>query len=60
MLVLTRREHETIRINDDIKITIVRIRDDRVRIGIDAPKKTPIHRGEVFQAIKRQREAEKE
>lgn len=40
-------------IGDDIKITIVDIRGDKVRLGIDAPRSTPVHRQEVFDAIKR-------
>lgn len=51
MLVLTRYPEETIMIGDDIKITVTDIRGDRVRIGIDAPLSTPIHRQEVYDAL---------
>jgi len=59
MLVLSRHRDEAIVINDDIKITIVDIRGDKVRLGIDAPQEIPVHRQEVYDAIKRQ-EAKKE
>ena len=41
-------------IGDDVKITVVEIRGDKVRLGIDAPKEMPVHRIEVFRAIKRE------
>lgn len=60
MLVLSRQRDETIMIGDDIEITIVDIRGDKVRIGITAPTKIPVHRKEVYDAIKREnREAAK-
>jgi len=52
MLVLSRKNGESIIIGDDIKLTIVEVRGDKVRLGIDAPKEVPIHREEVFKAIK--------
>ena len=55
MLVLSRKKNETIRIADDVTITVVDIRGDKVRIGIDAPKEIPVHRGEVYSAICRNR-----
>jgi carbon storage regulator len=54
MLVLSRHRDEEIVIGDDIVITIVDIRGDKVRLGIDAPKGVPVHRREVYEAIKRQ------
>lgn len=51
MLVLSRKKEETIIINDNIKITIVDIRGDKIRLGIDAPRDVSIHREEVAQAI---------
>jgi carbon storage regulator len=53
MLVLTRKKEEVIRVGNQgiVKITIVEIRGDKVRVGIDAPKNVPIHREEVFKAI---------
>ena len=53
MLVLSRHRDEKIMIGDDIEITIVDIRGDKVRIGINAPKETPVHRQEIYDAIKR-------
>ena len=53
MLVLSRRVNETIIINDNIVITVVDIRGDKVRLGIDAPKDVSVHRREVFDAIRR-------
>jgi len=50
-LTLTRKKGEQILINDDIVITVVEIRGDKVHIGIDAPLELPIHRREVFEAI---------
>lgn len=51
MLVLSRRRNESIIIADDVTITIVEIRGDKVRIGIEAPKEIPVHRREVWLAI---------
>lgn len=51
MLVLSRKLHEAIVIRDDIIITIVEIRGDRVRLGISAPKDVPVNREEVYKAI---------
>lgn len=53
MLVLSRKKNEAIRISDDITIVIVEIRGDKVRLGIEAPKDTPVHRQEVYDAIRR-------
>lgn len=54
MLVLTRRENEVIRVGDEVVITIVEIRDSRVRVGIEAPGDVTVHRQEVWLAIKRE------
>ena len=53
MLVLSRKRNESIIINDNIIITIVDIRGDKVRLGIEAPKECPVHRQEVYEAIKK-------
>lgn len=53
MLVLSRKKNESIVINDDITIMVVEIRGDKVRLGVEAPKEVPVHRREVFDAIKR-------
>ena len=60
MLVLSRQRDETIMIGDDIEITVVDIRGDKVRLGITAPSTIPVHRKEVYEAIQREnREASK-
>ena len=51
MLVLSRKKNESIVINNDITITVVEIRGDKVRLGIVAPKDVPVHRQEVYEAI---------
>ncbi len=56
MLVLSRQRDETIMIGDDIEITIVDIRGDKVRLGINAPRHIQVHRKEVYDAIKRENE----
>lgn len=53
MLVLSRKKNESIIINDDITIVVVEIRGDKVRLGIEAPKEVPVHRNEVYEAIRR-------
>ncbi len=57
MLVLSRQRDETIVIGDDVEITVVDIRGDKVRLGITAPTKIPVHRKEVYDAIKRENAA---
>ena len=47
MLVLTRRKNESIVIDEQIRITIVEVRGDKVRVGIEAPREVPVHREEV-------------
>ena len=54
MLVLSRHRDESIIIGDDIKITVVDIRGDKVRLGINAPVEIPVHRQEVYEAIQRE------
>ena len=60
MLVLSIQRDESIFIGDNIKITVVDIRGDKVRLGIEAPTEIPVHRQEVYEAIQRenQRKAE--
>ncbi len=54
MLVLSRHRDESIIIGDDIVVTIVDIRGDKVRLGINAPQDVPVHRQEVYEAIQRE------
>lgn len=54
MLVLSRHRDESIIIGDEIKVTIIDIRGDKVRIGIEAPNHVPVHRQEVYEAIQRE------
>jgi carbon storage regulator len=56
MLVLSRHRDESIIIGDDVVVTIVDIRGDKVRLGIQAPTDVPVHRQEVYEAIKRENE----
>lgn len=51
MLVLSRKKNESIVINNDITVTVIEIRGDKVRLGIVAPKEVPVHRQEVYEAI---------
>ncbi|HTV47690.1 MAG TPA: carbon storage regulator CsrA [Phycisphaerae bacterium] len=57
MLVLSRQRDESIMIGENIEITIVDIRGDKVRLGINAPNTVPVHRKEVFLAIQREKAA---
>lgn len=54
MLVLSRKKNESIIINDNITVTVVEIRGDKIRLGIDAPKEVTVHRREVYEAIHNQ------
>ncbi len=57
MLILTRRSNETIRIGNDIQITVLGTSGGKVRIGIAAPKDVPVHRQEVYEQIQAERES---
>ncbi len=54
MLVLSRKKNERIVINDDISIYVLEIRGDKVRLGVEAPNNVPVHRGEVYDSIRRE------
>ncbi|OHB85875.1 MAG: carbon storage regulator [Planctomycetes bacterium RBG_16_64_12] len=54
MLVLSRQRDQSIIIGDDVVVTVVDIRGDKVRLGIDAPSEIPVHRREVYEAIQRE------
>ena len=51
MLVLSRKKNESIVIGENITITVMEIRGDKVRLGIEAPKDVPVHRQEVFEKV---------
>ena len=59
MLVLSRKKNESIVINNDITVVVVEIRGDKVRLGVEAPKDVPVHRREVYDAIKRSEELDR-
>ena len=54
MLVLSRKKNEGVMVGDDVKVVVVEIQGDKVRLGFDAPKEVPVHRTEVYAAIRRQ------
>ncbi|MHC4187135.1 MAG: carbon storage regulator CsrA [Planctomycetota bacterium] len=56
MLVLSRQRDESIMIGDDVEITIVEVRGDKVRLGITAPREIPVHRREVYDAIQAEKD----
>ena len=61
MLVLSRQRDDSIIIGDDIEITIVDVRGDKVRLGINAPRSISVHRKEIYEAIQREKaQAEKD
>jgi len=60
MLVLSRQRDESIMIGDDVEIIIVDVRGDKVRLGITAPRSIPVHRREIYDAIQREKNDNKE
>jgi carbon storage regulator len=58
MLVLSRKKNESIVINNDIKIVVVEIRGDKVRLGVEAPREVPVHRREVYDAIQKNHQSD--
>jgi carbon storage regulator len=55
MLVLSRQRDESIVIGDNVVVTVVDIRGDKVRLGVEAPAEIPVHRREVYEAIRREK-----
>jgi carbon storage regulator len=60
MLVLSRQKDESIMIGDEVEITIVDVRGDKVRLGITAPKSIAVHRREIYDAIQREKKSKDE
>ena len=58
MLILTRRVGETLMIGDEVKITVLGVKGNQVRIGVDAPRDVTVHREEIYDRIKKEKEQE--
>ncbi|MGV6859666.1 MAG: carbon storage regulator CsrA [bacterium] len=58
MLILTRRVGETLMVGDDVSITVLGVKGNQVRVGINAPKDVPVHREEIYQRIKGEQEVD--
>ncbi|MGF1526030.1 MAG: carbon storage regulator CsrA [Candidatus Competibacterales bacterium] len=56
MLILTRRVGETLMIGDEVTVTVLGVKGNQVRIGVNAPKDVPVHREEIYERIKREQE----
>jgi carbon storage regulator len=57
MLVLSRRKEESIMVGEDVEIRVIDIRRNQIRLGIVAPKSIPVHRKEVYESIRREKDA---
>jgi carbon storage regulator len=58
MLILTRRTGETVMIGNEVTLTVLGVKGNQVRIGINAPKSVPVHREEIYERIKREQQGE--
>ena len=57
MLILTRRIGETLNIGDEVQVTVLGIKGNQVRLGVNAPKEIPVHREEIYERIQKEKEA---
>ncbi len=57
MLILTRKPGETLKIGDDIQVTVLGVKGNQVRLGVDAPKDVQVHREEIYQRIQDEQKA---
>ncbi|ANG61625.1 carbon storage regulator [Marinobacterium aestuarii] len=60
MLILTRRVGETLMIGDDVTVTVLGVKGNQVRIGVNAPKDVSVHREEIYQRIQREKSGDQE